>query len=1383
MKKRFLSLALFASFACSLPAVTPDRYLEYVQSTADLYVDIDYIPKSTSVIETQVAFMDIARNNTIFCCRRSDATTFTLFYIYDSKPKNGYFRWDYTNADRKSGTFVPVADTIYYLRASGDGLYAFGQYAESTTKASFTPGTGTLLFASYKAGASLTSGLSNYARMKMYSFKAYDYDADNRLVLSRDLVPAELDGVVGLYDRVSGAFYSSGTAKALVAGPEITLPATVSLREDVLDRGYAYTPGGITSTANSGKYGYTNLFDGVRYTTATNQYAMDSRWIGNDDTEQYVDVENAYFQTRSGALMSYVVYKCSMNSYAINARAPVSWRLEGVLATSASDDDWTVIDTQTDVAWPSISTYVYDKNEAPPSKENCSLTFAVNGAKQAPYRRLRFVPLDSMSKRYHEANHTDDQNLYALLEVDFQVLDADPGMASDTVVVSADPDIYGEPSPAYGTLSGINAGDSFPCSIPEISFANADGTLRAICTGWKIYAYNDDSRTWAFDADDPASQGSGHSFTYTHPSPAVARKVEWQFQMQAYVDATALGDGSATGSGWYDLGATAALSASASGTSEFKRWEGLPDGVDASSPSATFTVTGPVAATARIGGVRYVAKSGDDFANDGLYAESPFLTINHAVADLGAVGGTVYVDAGSYTETNGTDLAAINLTNQVALVGTTGNAQDVRVTMSQTGATRHVLLINNPYASAQFMTFKGGRATTNSWGNSDSGMNVRIGANGGVLEDCTVSDASGSGWNQHGLGLFLYGGRASRCLITQNSSTSDNSHGGAGLGANAGLVEDCLIVSNSCLAAGAVYLTGTAKMVNCTIAGNSGSKYAGVYCDSADARIVNCAIFENTAKDTPEGPVYRGTTTGFIRCASDLEIPNSVDCLVGQSGFVDSAHGDYRPGVSSLCLDAGTARADYGAVSTTDFAANPRIVGDAVDIGCYENQRDELECGFTWSADSLIAPASVTLAATSSQPEDSTYAWTLRNETIGATTDIPASADATYVFTTADCGLYSVVLTVTAGGVTATHELDSLFRIGPKDLYADVGNATPEFPYDTRAKASTDIASAIEAAVDGSTVHVAGGTYEIGAALAVSKGIAVIGEAGRPSGVVVRRTSGNVRNLTVNHPDAWVANMTFADGQIAGHGGCVYINGRGGTVTNCVLTHGRTTANNDYTGGGAVLQAGLLTHCEIVDCTAVHKNGGSASRTLKLNGGRASNCLLHGNVADYTGSLVYVASGAVLENCTLVDNVVSTGSLAVEVVKGGTIRNCAIFVRDRDNGYASCGGKDEWASFWPLRFQNCVTKEAIAEYTTGNGGKGWYTGYNCVTNVTEESCFVDFAAQNYKVAKTGPLYNAGTNGVGVLPAVDYAGHPRMNGDFLDVGCYEFFSDYTIILLR
>lgn len=1357
-------------------ASAPDKYLEYVQSTSDLYVNIDYTPKSNTVVEARVALDDLSRNNTIFCSRNSDSTTFTLFYI--GEKNNNYFRWDYTSAQSTDAIKFAAGDLID-LRASGDGLYLWGQCAKATTPSSFTPAKGMILFGSHKTTGSIAA-TGNNARMKMYFFKVYDYDENNRLVLKCDLVPAEVDGVVGLYDRKRNTFYSAyadnstTTAASLTGGPEIT-PTDMSLREDVLGRGYSFTPGGHDSLAD---YGCTNLFDGVQCTTATNSYAQNSRWIGNDTSTQCVDVATEYFSARAGTLVSYVLHKCSMKSYAPNSRAPISWRIEGVLAESADDDAWVVIDEQTDYSWPNVdvSSYSYDYNELPSAGTNLSVKFTVSGARQAPYRRLRFVPTNSEMKKHSP----DAANLYSLMEVDFRIMDAEAGMDVGTLMVAGTPDVYGEPTPAYGTTLGVHSGDEIAFSAPEYSFANADETLRAVCTGWKIYTYNSATRLWDYDENNPDSHGSGNSFTYTHGS--VAAKVEWQFKMQAYVDVSPLGHGTAAGSGWYDVGSEVEITATADENYAFRRWEGLPEGVDGSATTVSFTVTGPVVAQASIGGFRYVAKDGSD-EKDGLTQATAFLTINHAIADLGPAGGTVYVGEGTYTETNGVDLAAINITNEVALVGATGRAEDVKVTFKSEGSTRHVIVINNLHASARYMTFYGGRSSTVSYGNNDTGMNVRIGGNGGVLEDCIVRGASGSGYSQHGLGLYLYGGRASRCVITGNTSTrNDYSLGGAGIGAGAGIIEDCLVVSNSCRNAGAVYLSGSARMINCTIAANTGDGASGVVVSGADARVVNCAILGNVANNTPAGKVYRGTTTGFVNCVADLEIPNSTGCIVAQPAFRDMPNGDFRPSAASACIDAGAARSDYGAVSATDLDGSGRLVGEAVDVGCYENQKGELECGFTWSVSSAIEPGEVEFEASVFGASGSeAYAWIVHNETTGA--DVPVDSLDTVSLTGLASGLYTVSLTVTDGLGSASHAEAGAFRIGPRDVYVDAASTSSAFPYSTWNTAAVSIADGIEAAVDGSTVHVADGTYGITAQILVDKGVCLIGESGKKSGVLVRRTANNVRNIQVNHPNAWVANMTFADGLIAGHGGCLYINGRGGTVSNCVFRGGRTTAHNDYSAGGVLMDAGLLTHCEITDCTSVHKDGGSQCRVLKMKGGRTSNCLIHGNFLDYTGAIVSLedSSSARIENCTIVSNTVAGTSKAITSSPGTTVRNCAIFAKNEEGNYAACSGTDAYNNFWPRRYENCATFEPIAEYKTSDGGKGWYYGYNCVTNVTEADCFVNAAAGDYRPLREGALWNAGTNVVGVLPSIDFAGRKRMYKDILDIGCFEG-ADYGFVLL-
>ena len=808
------SFAIVLLLAGSSFAVVPTKYFEYVQSTKDLYVDIDYTPKCDTVIETRVSIDNDSGNNTIFCSRGSTSTYYTLFHIGGSTLN---FRWDYYNSTKlNSGRFDPDADVAIDLRTTPEGLYVYGQLAEKTTPQQFTPNQKMILFASYGASTTRYAGDGNWSRMKMYSFRIFDKNDDGQLVLAYDYVPAEVDGVVGLYDRVTGAFHGSAVANQLVPGPEVS-PVTgiVSLREDVLNRGYAFTPGGTPSKSQSG-FGPTNLFDGVKLVRSTNSYATSARWIGDEQSEQYVEIDPEYFAERSGMLLSYTLHKISMNSYAVNARTPTSWRIEGVLATDAVDN-WMLVDEQTDVVWPGLPdgySYVYNGNENPPTDDaDLSLTFSVPDAKRMPYRKLRFVPTNS--KMYEHGG----DNFYSLMELDFTVADAVSGMDADILQVSAVPQLCGD-AQRYRTTLGHVAGETVELAMGEMEFANADETLRGVCTGWKLYTYDDRSRNWVYDETDPASHGDTTNCTFTFPS--VAAKVEWQFRMQAKVELAADGVGTVNGADWYDLGSTVTVSTTDSADSAFRHWTGLPADVSPTEGEVSFVVTGPVSATAKFSGFRWVAKTGSD-DNDGSEA-APFLTLNKAVEDLGTAGGTIYIAPGTYKEIYDSSLlTAVTVTNEVSIIGTGAKPEDVILSSQQTDKTRHVIKLDNAWALLKNVWIKDGNQTSENWGNDDMGVNVRIGANGGTVEDCRLSMSIGGNWAQKGQCLWMDAGRVSRCRFIKNSNNNGNTNiRGTALGASSGIIEDCLFVSNTCKQAATVYLTGTATMINCTIADNTG---------------------------------------------------------------------------------------------------------------------------------------------------------------------------------------------------------------------------------------------------------------------------------------------------------------------------------------------------------------------------------------------------------------------------------------------------------------------------------------------------------------------------------------------------------------------------------
>ena len=94
-------------------------------------------------------------------------------------------------------------------------------------------------------------------------------------------------------------------------------------------------------------------------------------------------------------------------------------------------------------------------------------------------------------------------------------------LANDMLEVTASPAgaDRGSPSPAYGSTTGLAAGQEMPVSCGATPWTNATMSVWYSCAGWKLYDEN----------GSVVSNGTDTSFTYTHPAPAEYRKLEWQW--------------------------------------------------------------------------------------------------------------------------------------------------------------------------------------------------------------------------------------------------------------------------------------------------------------------------------------------------------------------------------------------------------------------------------------------------------------------------------------------------------------------------------------------------------------------------------------------------------------------------------------------------------------------------------------------------------------------------------------------------------------------------------------------------------------------------------------------------------------------------------------
>lgn len=99
------------------------------------------------------------------------------------------------------------------------------------------------------------------------------------------------------------------------------------------------------------------------------------------------------------------------------------------------------------------------------------------------------------------------------------LFDDSPFAVDEVLEVAGASGRFGDPSPAYGKTSVLAAGETVSVSCGASPCTNGWGMIEYVCTGWKLYDYDGNELT----------NGTETAFTYTHPSPAAYRKLEWQW--------------------------------------------------------------------------------------------------------------------------------------------------------------------------------------------------------------------------------------------------------------------------------------------------------------------------------------------------------------------------------------------------------------------------------------------------------------------------------------------------------------------------------------------------------------------------------------------------------------------------------------------------------------------------------------------------------------------------------------------------------------------------------------------------------------------------------------------------------------------------------------
>ena len=219
---------------------------------------------------------------------------------------------------------------------------------------------------------------------------------------------------------------------------------------------------------------------------------------------------------------------------------------------------------------------------------------------------------------------------------------------------------------------------------------------------------------------------------------------------------------------------------------------------------------------------------------------------------------------------------------------------------------------------------------------SHSGGGVRMDWRGNaVVSNCVVR------WNRIAATAELYGsgaaayvnlngggtGTIARCTIHGNQSAKDGA-GAIRAGFAEAVVHDTLIVSNS----GSVFFFNDSSfdIANCTVANNGGGVFV---CDPNNAAVRNCIFWGNQQLGSDPGTIDYSLVQGGYAGTGNL----ATDPL-----FVDTGALDYSLQRVSPCVNAGS---NGGVLSGLDLVGNDRVVGGAVDMGCYEQLAGT---GVTW---------------------------------------------------------------------------------------------------------------------------------------------------------------------------------------------------------------------------------------------------------------------------------------------------------------------------------------------------------------------------------------------------------------------------------------------------
>ncbi len=301
---------------------------------------------------------------------------------------------------------------------------------------------------------------------------------------------------------------------------------------------------------------------------------------------------------------------------------------------------------------------------------------------------------------------------------------------------------------------------------------------------------------------------------------------------------------------------------------------------------------------------------------------------------------------------------------------------------------------------------------------------------------------------------------------------------------------------------------------------------------------------------------------------------------------------------------------------------------------------------------------------------------------------------------------------------------------------------------------------------DGDILYVVEGLYRLDETIVISKGLHVMGANGE--GEVIIDGCGTHTCLQIAHPDAVVEGLTIRNGY--GNPGGVHI--ESGTLRKCIVKGNISGSWTDHTFVGGILAHGNVSRIE--NCVISGNRGGrwGAGGADLSDGALLINSLIMGNRvlgsnANGVGG-INVASNSQIENCTVVGNHSpnKNGIGGIRAAKGNVIlRNSIVYFNSVNSGEKSddIGGSGRFIE---------SSNNIVGNLASGLDKKNNSTSdpeFSTNGTIIGES----HTPGNYRLFPGSPAINGGIKKEWMTDEVDLDGNPRVSGNTVDIGAYEY----------